>query len=372
MPPASDTPGQLAPRHKRTVLATITATLVVLALVTGLSVFFLYRHLDGNIRTGAEIDHQVSKKKVDAPKQPLNLLLLGTDTRDCTGCGVDQEAGGGLSDTTIILHVSADRQSAVGISIPRDTLVDPVACTRNAPRAAGTEQLQWNEAYKAGGADCTAAQVEHTFGVYIDGYLAINFGGFKDMVNAIGGVDVCIPKPLDDPKYLHVHFDAGSSVHLNGAQALSYVRLRHVGSGTDVDRTKRQQTFIAAMVKKVVSAGTLARPDRLYRFANALTKSIETNPELAKASDLVDLAEELKGTDLGHIRFITVPNHLFSPGEAGYPYVGLSPSYKGLMTRIREDRPLGPYAKGSLTAKGPKKHAGKAAKSQANAVGICA
>jgi len=372
MPLASDPIGQLEPHHRRTVLRTILATLVALALVTGVGVFLLYRHLDGNIRAGAEINHKVKKHEIAAPTQPLNLLILGTDTRNCAGCGVDKEAGGGLSDTTIILHVAADRKSAVGISIPRDTLVDPIDCTQNAPRAKGTDKIQWNEAYKAGGADCTASQVESTFGVYIDGYVAIDFGGFKDMVNAIGGVDVCIPKPLDDPKYLHVHFDAGPAVHLDGKQALSYVRLRHVGSGTDVDRTKRQQAFIAAMVKKVISAGTLARPDRLFRFANALTSSIQTNPELAKTSDLVDLAKQLKGADLGHIRFVTVPNHLFAPDEPGYPYVGLSPSYKGLMARIRNDRPLGPFLSGSISAKGPKKNAGQAAKSQAEAVGICA
>nr|WP_246378019.1 LCP family protein [Nocardioides ginsengisegetis] len=298
---------------------------------------------------------------------------MGSDTRDCAGCHVDGEAGLGGSDTTILLHVAADRRSAYGISIPRDLVVDRPDCTVDGKRVPGATDVLWNDAYAVGGPECTVEQVESVFApIYVDDYLTINFGGFKNMVDAIDGVDVCIPQPLDDPTYLHVHFDAGRDVHLDGAQALSYVRLRHVLSGTDIGRMKRQQAFIAAMVGKVFSAGTLTRPDRLLGFADALTGSLQASPDLAGAGALVDLARQLKDADVAHIRFVTMPNFLFAPGTAGYPHVGLLPAYERLVQRVHEDLPIGKFGLGSVTAGGPRAHPGRAARDAAAAAGICA
>jgi LCP family protein required for cell wall assembly len=339
----------LAPHHRRAVLTVITSTLVVLALVTGFGVFFLYTHLDHNIQAGDKIVHRVAKPKNE---KALNILLIGNDTRSCKGCKIDNQTGGGLSDTTILLHVAADRKSAYGISIPRDTLVKPTKCTRNIPpETTNPDLVMWNRAFATGGPDCTAQQVESTFGVFVDSYVTVDFAGFKDMVNAIGGVNVCISRPLNDPKYTHTDFPAGRSVHLDGKKSLAYVRLRHVGDGTDPGRIKRQQTFIAAMINKVVSAGTLARPDRLYRFANALTGSIEASPDLAHTSALVNLAREFDHVDLGHIKFLTVPSFLYPEGSPGYPHVGLDPSAKKLMQRVKNDRPLGKqFSSGAISA----------------------
>jgi anionic cell wall polymer biosynthesis LytR-Cps2A-Psr (LCP) family protein len=162
---------------------------------------------------------------------------------------------------------------------------------------------------------------------------------------------VCISRPLDDPKYTHTDFPSGRSVHLDGTKALAYVRLRHVGDGTDIGRMKRQQTFIAAMINKVVSADTLARPDRLYGFANALTGSIEPSPDLAHTSALVRLARQFDHIGLSDIRFLTVPSYLYPEGSPGYPHVGLDPSYKKLMNRVKHDQPLGKrFSSGAISA----------------------
>jgi LCP family protein required for cell wall assembly len=286
---------------------------------------------------------------------------------------VDGEAGGGLSDTTILLHVAADRKSAYGVSIPRDLLVDRPDCTVDGKVIPGGTQVLWNEAYAVGGPECTVEQVESVFApIYVDDYLTINFGGFKDMVDALHGVNVCIPVELDDPTYLHVHFDAGDDVHLDGTEALNYVRLRHVLAGTDIGRMKRQQSFIAAMTNKVFSAGTLTRPDRLLRFASALTGSLQASPDLASAGALVDLALELKDADLVHIRFVTMPNFLYPEGTAGYPHVGLAKSYKKLVQIVHNDDPLGTFADDSVSANGPKQHPSQAEQDAAEANGICA
>ncbi len=361
-------------RHSSVLRVVLVAELLV-GLVTGVGVALAYRHLDGNITAGPAIRHHNTKgpQAADQPHVPLNILIMGNDTRDCNGCRVDAEAGGGVSDTTILLHVAADRKSAYGISVPRDLLVDRPDCTVDGEVVAGGPDELWNAAFAQGGPECTVEQFESVFApVYVDEYLTIDFAGFKDMVDAINGVNVCIPEPLDDPLYLHVHFDAGPEIHLDGTQALNYVRLRHVLSGTDIGRMKRQQSFIAAMTNKVLSADTLTRPDRLLGFANALTSSLQASPDLASASALVDLAGQLKDTDLTHIKFVTMPSFLYSPGTAGYPHVGLDPSYEKLIQHVSDDAPLGSFVRDSLSADGPKKHASQAQKDAAAAAGICA
>ncbi|GAW48667.1 MULTISPECIES: LCP family protein [unclassified Nocardioides] len=362
-------------RHRRGVLRVIIVAELVVALVTAATVVFAYNHLDSNIAEGPGIHHRNAKQPqaADQPHEPLNILLMGTDTRDCAGCKVDGEAGGGVSDTTILLHVAADRKSAYGISIPRDLLVDRPDCVVDGKTIPGASDVLWNAAFGVGGPACTVEQVESVFApIYVDDYLTIDFGGFKDMVDAIGGVNVCIPEPLDDPTYLHVHFDRGESVHLDGTDALAYVRLRHVLAGTDIGRMKRQQSFIAAMAHKVISADTLARPDKLYRFAGALTSSLQASPDLASAGALVRLAGELKDVDLTHIKFVTMPNFLYLEGTAGYPHVGLLPAHKKLVELVNDDRPLGSFVRDSVSADGPDKNPTQKQKDAAAAAGICA
>ncbi|MEP9381222.1 LCP family protein [Nocardioides sp. KR10-350] len=367
MPLASDSTGQLA-ANRRTVLKTVTVTLVVLALVTGLAVFFLYRHLDGNLRRGQDIDHLVpeAQRKAGQSDQPLNILLLGTDSRNCDGCGIDKESGEGGSDTTILLHVAADRKSAYGVSIPRDALVRRPACTTEAgDEIPGSRAAMWNAAYALGGAGCTAKQVELLTGLHIDHYIALDFAGFKGMVNAIGGVTVCIPEEVDDSAH-NIHLPAGTH-NLKDQQALNYVRERYSTPNSDLGRMKRQQYFIAQMINKVVSAGMLTRPDRLYRFANELTQSITTDVD--HVSDLVDLATQLKDADLAHVKFTTVPNVAYSQDSPNWGRLRILPSAKRLWKRMSQDQPLGKrLGSGAISAKKP----GKSSKQQAAENGLCA
>ena len=223
------------------------ATLLTLGMVSGLSVAFLYRHLNGNLNV-VDVDDQLydrpEKVHVEAPKQPLNILVMGSDSRDCDGCGIDKEAGGG-SDTTILFHLSADRQSAYGVSIPRDSLVDRPDCkTEDGDTIPGGTDVMWNAAYSYGGPACTIQQFEQTTGVRIDNYVVVDFGSFQDMVDAVDGVEVCVPEDIDSSEY-GITIPAGTRT-LDGKEALAYVRVRHgVGDGSDIGRIKRQQAFIA-------------------------------------------------------------------------------------------------------------------------------
>jgi LCP family protein required for cell wall assembly len=356
----------------------IVVTQVVVMLLTATVVYAAWRHLDGNLQAGGAIHHaapkEISRQDQGAPTEPLNILVLGTDSRSGSGDAIDGEAGCNCSDTTILVHVAADRRSAYGISIPRDALVEPVPCTRDV-QYADTGLVEWNAAYAAGGAVCTASQLEQDFHIYVDDYIVVDFNGFEKMVNAVGGVDMCIPFELSDPTHAKIDFKPGKDVHLDGADALKYVRLRYVLAGTDIGRIKRQQAFISALVGKVVSAGTLTRPDRLFGFADALTRSITTDPELAHVRALVKLAEQFRSTDPSSIRFVTLPNEIY-PVERSDPRWGrvriLPPAYR-LMELVAQDRPLGEFARDSLDAGGHRHgHVSQRRKDQAAAAGICA
>ncbi len=225
-------------------------------LATGLGVVYIYRHLNDNLDVSdlaEQLKNRPDKKKVDTgPKEPLNILVMGSDTREGEGNNIDGLTGGGeRSDTTIMFHLSADRESAYGISIPRDTLVDRPDCyDKNGDAIPGAQDVMWNEAFSVGGPACTIQQFEQLTDIRLDNYVVLDFQGFKDMVDAIDGVEVCIPEDIEDPEH-GINIPAGTR-EIRGKEALNYVRARYtLGDGSDIGRIKRQQAFIAAMANKV-------------------------------------------------------------------------------------------------------------------------
>ncbi len=347
--PSPYQPGKRRGRTRRThtVAKVLLATLLTLGMVSGLSVAFLYRHLNGNLNVvdvSGQLSDRPEKVHIDAPKQPINILVMGSDSRDCSGCKIDGESGGG-SDTTILFHLSADRQSAYGVSIPRDSLVDRPDCkTKNGDTIGGASDVMWNAAYSLGGPACTIQQFEQTTGIQIDNYIVVDFGSFQQMVDAVDGVEVCVPEDIDSSEY-GITIPAGTRT-LNGKEALAYVRVRHgVGDGSDIGRIKRQQAFIGALVAKVLSSGTLTRFDRLVRFLNAATKSLTTDIPNIKDMALVGL--QFKHIGLKRIRFITVP-FVYSTAQPGR--VEWTSDADTLWNRIKYDKPLGKLRDGSIGA----------------------
>lgn len=349
-------------QQRRTVWRVIIVAELVIALVTGATVALAYDHINGKIGTGEAIHHQVDPPPATSS---FNILVMGSDTRDCDGCGIDGEAGEGGSDTTILIHIAKGRRSAYGISIPRDTLVDRPECIKDGKKIPAAANVQWNVAYALGGPACTVAQLEAVTGIYVTDYITVDFGGFKDMVDAVGGVQVCIPEPIDD-KVAHIHFDAGVQT-LDGEQSLKYVRERHSTANSDLGRMKRQQAFISSMLSKVMSAGTLTRPDRLVSFANALAGSIATNPELASTGKLVELASSLKHTNLAHIRFVTAPTTDFPRDDPNWGRLQFTDEAPALWQKVIKDQRLGTLGKGAIS--GTNQSGGS--KTEAAANGLC-
>jgi LCP family protein required for cell wall assembly len=329
---------------RRTVGRVLLATAVVLALATGLGVVYLYRHLNGNldvIDVTDQLGDRPEKQEVAGPQEPLNILVMGSDDRDAAGNNIDnQELGSSdRSDTTILMHLSADRKRAYGVSIPRDSLVTRPTCkTEDGDSIPGGTDVMWNEAFALGGPGCTIRQFEKTTGVFVDHYIVVDFAGFESMVDAIDGVPVCIPEPIHDPAH-GIDIPKGTR-EVEGREALNYVRARYtLGDGSDIGRIKRQQAFIAAMANKVMSAGTLARFDRLVGFLNASTKSLQVDPGLENVIKIAKLGVGFQNIGLDNIQFVTVPwKYDQRPEYSGR--VTWLPQAKQLWDKIAADEPL--------------------------------
>lgn len=344
----------LAREHRRTVLKVILVTHLVLALLTGVGVSVAYQQLNNNIETLPGIPDGVDRPdvvEVDGPQKPINILIMGSDTREGEGNEIDGAQASEGSDTTILLHISADRKDAYGVSLPRDALVTRPDCMMpDGEQIPGEELVMFNEAFTLGGALCTTQMFEALTDVRVDHQVVVDFNGFKDMVDAVNGVEVCLPKDVDDPEH-NIFFDAGTQT-LTGQQALNYVRERSVLSVTgDIGRMTRQQAFIASMINKVVSAGTLSRPDRVFSFLDAATSSLKLDKELANLPALVDLAMQFKNTGLDDIRFITVPFAEYEPDPNRLVW---TEDADRLWERIRNDRRLGrDFSEESIKADDP-------------------
>lgn len=333
--------------RKRAIRAAgLTAVVVSLALIVG--GLFVYRKLEGNITsldTTKALGTDRPEKVDEGPREPLNILLLGSDTREGIGnAGIGGESPG-LSDTTILLHLSADRKHAYGVSLPRDAMVERPDCLLEDGSTDPGGLSQFNAAYAVGGPGCTQRTVEQLTGIHIDHFVVVDFAGFKHMVDALGGVEVCVPEEVNDP-IGNIYLPAGT-YEATGKQALDYVRIRHgIGDNNgDIGRMKRQQAFLASMANQAISAGTLANPVKLYNFLDAATESLTTDPEFANLKDLAGLANQLRGIGLDNIQFLTVPWKWYEPDPNRVEW---APEADLLWKKIRNDEELPAKFAGSV------------------------
>jgi LCP family protein required for cell wall assembly len=315
---------------------------VVLALTLGLGLFvaYTYRSLNENL-TVLDIDNQLSnrpdKAEVEGPREPINILVMGSDSREGAGNNIDGLAGGGQrSDTTILMHLSADRKHAYGVSLPRDAMVQRPDCLkRNGDVIPGGFDM-WNVAFAIGGEACVVQQTEQLTGVHVDHFVVVDFNGFRDMVDAVNGVKICIPEDVDDYTG-NIHLKAGTR-EVQGKEALDYVRVRHgISQNGDIGRMKRQQVFIAAMASKVMAAETLTNPARLIGFLGAATRSLTIDKRLGSVKKIAELASEFQDIGLDNIRFITVPWDFYEPDPNRLVW---APDARELWQKMINDRPL--------------------------------
>lgn len=320
------------------VLAVVTA-LVVLALAGGL--WYVYQQLNGNITTDTTTENELkvhaSERPTQGPTSAENILLLGSDNRGDGNGAYGQDSGTQRSDTAILLHIAADRRSATAMSIPRDLMAHVPSCTK--PSGGSTEPRfeQFNWAFEFGGAACTIRTVEDMTGIRIDHHLIVDFSGFKKIVDAIQGVDVCLAEPVHDSK-AHLDLPAGRQT-LNGEQALGYVRARHgFGDGSDTGRMDRQQGFLGSLFSKVTSNGVLLNPTKVYPVLSAATSSLTADPGLDSLSELYSLARDIQRIPAGQLRFLTVPQEQYTLDHNRDQLV--QPAADRLFAALRADVPV--------------------------------
>src|SRR5450759_4272713 len=272
--------------------------------------------------------------------KPVNILVIGSDTRalGTSQFGTTGQVSGARSDTTLILHLSGDRRSAVLVSVLLDSMTHaPRDCKNPNSSVADGPIRQWNANFSLGGPACLIRTVEGTTGIFIDHYMVVNFLGFKSMVDALGSVQVCVNTPVND-SFSGLRLPAGRS-RVTGNQALAFVRARHnVGNdASDLGRITRQQAFMSAVVQEATSSQLLLRPDKLFRFLDAATKSLTTDPALANLNALREVAQSAVGLSTSQVRFVTVPIEDYPPD---HNRVQWSPAADALWKSIRDDAPL--------------------------------
>jgi LCP family protein required for cell wall assembly len=166
----------------------------------------------------------------------------------------------------------------------------------------GLEQLNWTFSY--GGAACLWKTLEQVTRIHIDHFVEVDFGGFKKIVNDVGGVPVCLPYAIKDPAS-KLNLPAGKSV-VKGDQALAFVRERHIGLGSDLQRINRQQIFLASLAQKIKQSSSLSNPAKPYSFVHDIASSLTTDSGLT-LSDMYGIANALKGMSTSSLQFIMVP-----------------------------------------------------------------
>ena len=308
--------------------------------VTGISVFQLSNTLkENNIQLIDAEGNAFAQPGVQDLNGPIRLLLVGSDTRQGQGAGFGNEESE-LADVIMLLHISADRKNAVALSFPRDLLVPIPACPNpegGAFSAMSRQQINSSIAY--GGPVCTLLTIQALTGVKIPYLGVIDFRGVIEMSNAIGGVEVCVANPIDDPK-AKLKLEAG--VHtLQGRQALAFLRTRYgVGDGSDLARISNQQVFLTSLLRKVKNEGVLNNPIYMYSLANAAARNMKLSDSMTDLGTMVALAGALRDVDLDKMTFLQVPSRGGLSGSEAGRVEPIDDQAQLIFNRIANDQPV--------------------------------
>ena len=254
----------------------------------------------------------------------VNILVVGTDSRSGAsgelGAGDADDVPGLRNDSTMVIHVSADRSRVQIVSIPRDTLVDIPACKhRDGTTSEPTSDDMFNNAmvYGSNGGDdpediapgiaCVKSTVEKLSGMSIDAFMVVDFAGFISMIDALGGVWFNIPEHIEDES-AQLYIYAGCW-KLSGTHALAYMRSRKgQGDGSDISRIGRQQQLISAMLRELQEKNYVTDPGALINFLQAAISAVNVSDNLGNASsDASLLINVLQKVDRTNIQFVTMP-----------------------------------------------------------------
>lgn len=293
-----------SPRRK--LVRRIAAGLSLLLLVLVGTAYGAYRYYDSKVTRIA----LPSLHKGTTVATGSYFLLAGSDTRELSDGAQFQASGasavtGQRADTVILVHIPTGSAKVTLMSFPRDSYVQIPAFTDKAGVTTAAHYAKLNEAFAIGGADLLVKTIEGLSGLPVDHYLQINFDGFRKIVDAVGGVTLCVGTTRSD-KDSGDYLTAGTHPNVSGAEALAFVRDRKGLASGDLDRIADQQYFVSQVLKKVLAAGTLANPVRLTSLLNATTESLTADKRFG-LSQLRTLASRLSNLDSSYVTFVTLP-----------------------------------------------------------------
>ena len=341
--PADGRPAPARRSRRRVLRIVVWSAAAALLLCAGAGGYLFWR-LNHNIKTVNISAALGTDRPAASTTGAINILVLGSDSRSGAN---GKLAGGGndgtsRSDTAMVIHVGESHDRADVVSIPRDTLVSRPSCTSIAPATHGStlpesDGVMFNTAYEVGGPACAVKTVEAMTGLRMDHFIEIDFSGFAKLIDALGGVTVTTTVPIDD-QLSGLHLAAGTH-HLDGVDALAFVRTRHgIGDGSDLGRIELQQQMIRSIMTQAKGLDLLSSPERLYDLADTATSSLTTDSELGSITSLISFAEGMKGIDADDVTSVTMPT-VIAPSDPNR-LVALDPSAAVLWSALAADQPV--------------------------------
>lgn len=338
--PARRTPGVGRPRWGMRVVTSLS----VLVLGVGGIGHTVVTGLEGGIE---RVDPFRDMKNRPDGGRGTNLLLVGTDGREKITAEEKRKyrlggAGCRCTDTIMLVHLSAERDRASVVSLPRDSYAEiPEHTDATTGERHKAHPVKLNAAYSEGGPALTVRTVEHMTGVKIDHYLEVDFTSFMRTVDTVGGVEICTTRPMKDS---HTGLDLPVGSHrLGGGEALQYVRSRHVDGAADLGRMQRQQRFMAALIHQASSSGVLLNPVKLRSVASTALDSVRADKDFG-TEQMLALGRAMRGFSAASSEFTSVP-----VGDVSHRVKGIGSTVKWdtdkaerLFRRLREDKPLTP------------------------------
>ncbi len=313
--PPGPTPGRphrTGRRRVARILSWIAVVTSAVVLIASTGTYLAWRYYNGRIaRVETRIPGHAAPVAVDNGKTQ-NFLVVGSDTREAPGTqkfgakkGSAKYVAGQRSDTVMLVHIPSGNAKATIVSFPRDSWVSIPSYTdpKTGVHTPAHDQ-RINSAFSLGGAPLLIEVVEKLSQLRVDHYLQVDFNGFQNMVNALDGVSICVKTTRND-KDSGDYLKAGTQ-HVNGKQALGFVRDRKGLPRGDLDRIADQQYFLSVLLHKVLSTGTLANPLRVNAFLKAATGSLTVDRDLS-FSDMRTLALRMRHLDPGHVSLLTAP-----------------------------------------------------------------
>jgi LCP family protein required for cell wall assembly len=275
------------------------AFLVLVGLVAAISLYGYASGLDKDLKRTDAFSDLTNGRPVKTVDGALNILIVGSDSRDPDSS--DETANAWRADTLMIMHIPADHKTAQIVSIPRDLWVQ-IPSANNGSCDSGS-RAKINAAFAYGGLPRAVRTVECMTDVHLDHVAAIDFGGFKDVTNALGGVDLTVEQTITSIHKPHRVFTKGV-MHMNGDEALDWIRQRKQFPRGDFARMQHQQEFLKALMDKAASTGTLTNPAKLNSFLKAVTAAVTVDHDFS----LTDMALQFRSLRSNNLTFLTSPN----------------------------------------------------------------